>query len=304
MTVVVPVYRVRETLGRCVESIVGQCYDRLEVILVDDGSPDDCPQLCDEWAARDARIKVIHKPNGGLSDARNAGIDAAEGDYITFVDSDDFLATDTYSQQMGIMAAHPEYDILEFSVYRFFGSARASVLRFDNQVYRDMDEYWVAGMGYDHAYACNKIYRREVFCGVRFPVGKVFEDVYTLPLLLKNARTVATTPLGMYYYCYNKNGITVTACGAECRMLLDAHISIMDRYANHPQFYIYYMHVLDIQINEYVLTGDEPRLWGMRIYSRKGLRWQQKLKAIAVNILKVKRLCKLFKTIDKMAKRR
>ena len=91
LSVIVPVYQVEATLDRCVASIVGQTFSDLEVILVDDGSSDRSPQLCDEWAAKDSRVRVIHKTNGGLSDARNAGLDVATGDFVTFVDSDDYL---------------------------------------------------------------------------------------------------------------------------------------------------------------------------------------------------------------------
>lgn len=92
VSVIVPVYKVEPYLDRCVASILAQTYPNLEVILVDDGSPDNCPALCDAWAQRDARIRVIHKKNGGLSDARNVGLDAASGAYISFVDSDDYIA--------------------------------------------------------------------------------------------------------------------------------------------------------------------------------------------------------------------
>ena len=92
ISVIVPVYQVEEYLDRCVQSIVDQTYTNLEIILVDDGSPDRCPQMCDEWAKRDSRIRVIHKENGGLSDARNAGMQAASGTYIAFVDSDDWVS--------------------------------------------------------------------------------------------------------------------------------------------------------------------------------------------------------------------
>lgn len=96
LSVIIPVYRVEHTLQRCVESVLSQGVDDMEVILVDDGSPDNCPVLCDGWAEKDARVKVIHKDNGGLSDARNAGIEMATGDYLTFVDSDDYVEDDTY----------------------------------------------------------------------------------------------------------------------------------------------------------------------------------------------------------------
>ena len=96
ISVIVPVYKVENFLDRCVESIVGQTYENLEIILVDDGSPDNCPAMCDEWAEKDSRIRVIHKENGGLCSARNAGMDIAAGDYLGFVDSDDCIEPDMY----------------------------------------------------------------------------------------------------------------------------------------------------------------------------------------------------------------
>ena len=90
ISIIVPIYHVEQYLNRCVESIVNQTYSNLEIILVDDGSPDNCPKMCDDWAKRDSRIKVIHKGNGGLSDARNAGMKIAKGDVISFIDSDDW----------------------------------------------------------------------------------------------------------------------------------------------------------------------------------------------------------------------
>ena len=116
LSIVIPVYRVETTLDRCVESVVTQDYDDFEIILVDDGSPDRCPQLCDEWARRDPRISVIHKPNGGLSDARNAGIDVARGDFLTFIDSDDYIAPHTLSQ---VMPLTNDADLIEYPVCEF-----------------------------------------------------------------------------------------------------------------------------------------------------------------------------------------
>ena len=98
ISVIVPVYNVGEYLNRCIESIVTQTYTKLEIILVDDGSSDDCPELCDLWAEKDARIKVIHKQNGGLSDARNKGMALATGEYISFIDSDDWIASEFYER--------------------------------------------------------------------------------------------------------------------------------------------------------------------------------------------------------------
>lgn len=116
LSVVVPVYKVEPYLDRCVESIVNQTYSNLEIILVDDGSPDRCPQMCDEWAKRDGRIKVVHKQNAGLGMARNTGIENAAGEYICFFDSDDYVALDTIEKAYRLAAAEKS-DIVLFGYY-------------------------------------------------------------------------------------------------------------------------------------------------------------------------------------------
>ena len=105
ISIIVPVYKVENYLDRCVQSLVDQTWSNLEIILVDDGSPDNCGAMCDAWAARDNRIKVIHKENGGLSDARNAGMAIASGTYMGFVDSDDYISSDMYQLLYDRMAA-------------------------------------------------------------------------------------------------------------------------------------------------------------------------------------------------------
>ena len=102
ISVIVPIYKVEKYLDECIESIVNKTYRNLEIILVDDGSPDKCPEMCDQWAKKDERIRVIHKENGGLSSARNAGLDVATGDYVGFVDSDDFIERDMYEKKINI----------------------------------------------------------------------------------------------------------------------------------------------------------------------------------------------------------
>lgn len=106
LSVIVPVYKVESYLDRCVESIVGQSYRNLEIILVDDGSPDGCPEKCDDWAKRDNRIKVIHKQNAGLGFARNSGLDIATGEYVAFVDSDDYIENDMYRTLIDAACRH------------------------------------------------------------------------------------------------------------------------------------------------------------------------------------------------------
>lgn len=282
-------YRVEATLNRCVESVTNQSFDDFEVILVDDGSPDRCPLMCDEWAQKDPRITVIHQTNAGLSAARNAGIDRARGDYLTFVDSDDFIGTETLCE---VVEQLDDNDILEYPVCRFFGKNRQEWLRLEDKTYTNMDDYWLNAKVYLHTYACNKIYRRQMFEEVRFPVGRVFEDAYTLPQLLRRARKVATTSQGTYYYCDNSQGITATANGQQLRQLLDAHLS-----SGMPIDDLYYLHLLNIQIDVCELTGDEPRLPKRHVVIVGNKK--QKLKAKIVNILGIKGICRISKILHR-----
>jgi len=299
LSVIIPVYRVERWLDRCVASVLEQGCGDMELVLVDDGSPDGCPAKCDEWARRDSRIAVVHKANGGLSDARNAGIEVAKGECITFVDSDDFLAPGTLGKVMTEM--RPECDIIEYPLFRFYGSAKQEKIVFEPKTYTDMDDYWIGGKAYEHAYAWNKIYRRRLFDGgVRFPVGTVFEDVHTLPLLLKAATNVATTDKGLYYYCANPEGITMTANGKALSQLLDGHL----KYGKVTADEQYYMHVLNIQMDVYEQTGEEPRLPAMKIRHCCRLDGKLKLKALTLNLLGVKRLCKLNKLLHQMGRHR
>ena len=309
LSVIIPVYRVEATLDRCVESIVGQTLDDMEIVLVDDGSPDGCPAMCDAWAARDNRIRVIHKENGGLSDARNAALDVAKGEYVTFVDSDDFLDLTTYAS---VMAKATENDITEYPFFRFYGSSWQKEIRFSDITFASPRDYWLRCRAYEHSYAWNKIYRRELFEGVRFPKGKVFEDVFTLPRLLAKARKVATVGCGMYYYCYNGQGITATAQGKQLGMLLAAHKEIINRWCDDR----YYMHVLNIQADVYELTGQfatqeidaryragtgpAPTLPRRRVSPMaKGLTMSQRLKALLLITLGLEKTCKLNKFIHR-----
>lgn len=291
LSVIIPVYRTERTLERCVKSILEQSYHDLEVILVDDGSPDNCPQLCDEWALKDSRIRVVHKPNGGLSDARNAGIDAATGDCLTFVDADDFLAPDTYAQVMPKAAGS---DIVEFPIYWHYTGEDERLMRFQPADYDDMGRYWLEGEAYTHTYACNKVFRSVLFGDVRFPKGRVFEDAATLPLLLERARRVSTVDAGLYYYVANPAGITAQATGQELTMLLEHHLAVIPRWCDAR----YYLHVLNIQMDVCEMTDAEPRLPAFSVSPlARRLNLKQRLKATILNLLGIKRICKLSKLL-------
>ena len=183
LSVIIPVYKVEATLDRCVESVLRQHVNDMEVILVDDGSPDNCPEMCDDWAKKDAHIRVIHKKKGGLSDARNAALDIATGDYITF-DSDDWISPGTYEPLLEMMG---DNDLLEYAV-----SGR---LQLKDARYENTNEYWLQTQVYTHCFAWNKIFRRHLFDGVRFPKGRIFEDVYTYLNCFIEPRRCALLPV-------------------------------------------------------------------------------------------------------------
>lgn len=285
LSVVIPVYRVESTLDRCVESVLRQDVTDLEVILVDDGSPDNCPKMCDKWAKEDPRICVIHKENGGLSDARNAGLDIAKGDVVTFVDSDDFLAANTYWPLLNLMG---DADLLEFPI--------AGRLTLSDHTYNDVNDYWLKEQVYLHTYAWNKLYRHELFSDVRYPKGRVFEDAYTLPLLLKRCRKVKTAACGTYHYCDNSLGISATADGRQLTMLLEAHLN-----NEMPVDDIYYLHLANIQMDVWERTR-QPILLPQRRLNTSLFHSKKKLKAIALNILGINGLCRINKLLHHLRK--
>lgn len=312
LSVIIPVYMVEATLTRCLESIVQQDIDGIELILVDDGSPDQSGKMCDDWAQRDevkrkgCHIRVVHQQNRGLSAARNSGLKVAQGDYVTFVDSDDYLTMGTYRPLLDILTEHPECDLLEFPVLRFQGSKRESVLNFRPKVYTEMREYWFGEQVYAHCYAWNKIYRRQLFEGIEFPEGVLFEDTWTLPRLLAKAQQVATTDKGLYCYTANDKGITATADGHALKSLLQAHLAAMQNYPLDESIASdhYYLHVANVQIMVSEWTNEPPLLPQRHIGHICGLHGVGKLKAIINNLLGINMLCKTFQALHKIAKPR
>lgn len=262
LSIIIPVYNTSGTLAECVHSVSPTTFDDWEIILVDDGSTDPSPSICDTLATQDAHIRVIHQANAGLSAARNAGIEAARGSLLAFADSDDTLRAGTLDSAVRTMEQHPDYDILEFPVSVYHGGPQSRRLDFADKAYAAHD-YWIDAQAYTHAYAWNKVYRRQVFDEVRYPLGRYFEDVFAMPLLLRHARTVATTAEGLYYYRYNPQSITANLDGARLNDLLEAHIAVLRHEAwmlKGKDIAPYYAHLLNIQLDVCRLTGRPPVL--------------------------------------------
>lgn len=210
VSVIIPIYNVEKYLKECLETILSQTYKNLEIILVDDGSPDNCGNICDEYAKKDSRIKVIHKTNGGLSDARNHGIDIANGKYICFVDSDDYI--DRYYveklykavknnnvkvAQCSILKIDDNKNIIEKYGYDNF------CIKSGKEIIREQYSKHVV----ENTVVWNKMYEKELFDNIRFPVGKIHEDEFTTYKILYDLKKVAIINDYLYNYRENNNGI-------------------------------------------------------------------------------------------------
>lgn len=208
ITVIVPVYKVEKYLVQCVNSIKNQTYQNLEIILVDDGSPDKCPQMCDEIAKSDSRITVIHKENGGLSDARNVATAVAKGEYITFIDSDDCV-NQNYIEILYRLIEDNNAEISVCNIVRFVDKLPSVDVNIkDLKVLSNIKA--MESMFYQielEFFACCKMYKSEIVKRNPYPKGRLYEDVFTTYKMLYEANKVAIIQNKLYYYRDNPNSI-------------------------------------------------------------------------------------------------
>lgn len=205
VTIIIPVYKVEQYLRTCIESVLEQTYTNWEMILVDDGSPDKCGEICDEYAAKDSRIKVKHKENGGLSSARNAALDLPpKGDFITFLDSDDFWHPD-YLNTMVELQQKNAADIVQCEFVR--GSSTTFPL-LNKEVKIDvLNNHDVFLREKANIIMCGKLFNKSLFDGIRMPVGLYNEDDWTAWKLYYRAKTIVVTNQALYYYTINPSSI-------------------------------------------------------------------------------------------------
>ena len=219
ISVIIPIYKVEQYLDECVESIIKQTYKNLEIILVDDGSPDGCPQMCDEWARKDERIRVVHKKNGGLSSARNEGLDVATGEYVSFVDSDDFIATDALRSLYERFHGDEGIGIVSGMIYRYQDGNTCNFKRawmLNEEKIIPAKDFLLETMSQKTSYTVwNKLYKREILDGVRFREGRNNEDTLFMYDLGKRMRglnvSMVEIPKYVYYYRYRENSICKTS---------------------------------------------------------------------------------------------
>lgn len=260
ITVVVPIYKVEEFLPTCVESIIRQSYKNLELILVDDGSPDSCPLICEKYKRLDSRIKVIHKKNGGLSDARNAGLKIAEGKWITFIDSDDYVGVD-FLRELYTVAVMNEADIsiCDYSTVldnNGLEKTGASKLELSNiKCLESMYHPKIHGMEF---VAWGKLYKTTLFKknNIEYPVGKIHEDIFTTYKLIYAAAKIVFSNYIGYFYRIRKNSIMTSRFNLKRLAILDAREEACDFFLKKNEIEVFNL-ALNAYFREFIILYSE-----------------------------------------------
>lgn len=236
ISVIVPIYKVEAYLIRCVDSIIHQQYSNLEIILVDDGSPDRCGQICDEYALRDARVRVIHRPNGGLSAARNSGLDVCTGEYIGFVDSDDCIHPEMYSRlyqdifDYNTLLAFCHSDMFSGNAIPHGDTLKGRECRIKDYVMeRSLSEHiWWS--------ACTKLYHKSLFNGIRFPINRVNEDYAIMMQIYDRCEQIVVDYNKLYHYYQREGSITSMPLSIHSFDQIQNALEVLDYItSNNPQ---------------------------------------------------------------------
>jgi glycosyltransferase involved in cell wall biosynthesis len=205
ISVIIPVYDVEKYLSRCIDSVINQTYRNLEIILVDDGSPDNSPAICDKYAVKDCRIRVIHQKNGGLSAARNAGIARSTGEYVGFIDSDDWIALDTYEYCMNLMN-RCEADVVQFNLTKT--SREKKLIQKQKEKIeileggKILEYYMLTTTNANGSYSvCRCLFKRNLLQDIQFRIGKINEDIdYKYKVLAKSSTMVVSNQVKYFYF--------------------------------------------------------------------------------------------------------
>ena len=246
ISIIIPVYKVEKYLEKCIESVLKQTYTNLEIFLIDDGSPDNCGKICDEYAKKDSRIEVIHKANGGLSDARNVGISKAKGRYIGFVDSDDYIKENMYEILLNLIKKYDAdvsicnlYDVIDGNEYirnKENGIREYSRLDILKEVLLDKNI---------QSYAWNKLYKKELFDEVKYPIGKKYEDIGTTFYIFEKCNKIVVTSEPEYYYLKRSdslvNNVTESTVFDYMELILQRYLYIYDNIKELKQYNDYYL---------------------------------------------------------------
>ncbi len=242
ISIIIPVYNVEKYIDRCLDSILNQSYKNLEIILIDDGSPDNCGKICDKYAIKDKRIKVIHKTNGGLSDARNKGIEVATGQYIGFVDSDDWIHKDMYKNLYNSITTY-KADISCCKIIRVSDNNVSIPKKYDSSISvytKDnyMKKFFKIKTQECVYYATNKLYRKNILANNQYPVGLTAEDVLGTYKALIKCQKIVEINYPYYYYYYNPESLTSSSFSAKAFDTLEIWDRVVDITRSSNQEYI------------------------------------------------------------------
>lgn len=292
ISVIVPVYNVEKYLDECVESIINQTYKNLEIILVDDGSPDHCPDMCEKWAEKDSRIKVVHKKNGGLSSARNAGLDVAQGDYIGFIDSDDFIDNDMFEMLLN--------NALEYSAevsrcsYRFFEDGKFVDSNEENDeiaIYTSAEATdGLKYSGYLTSIACNKLFLKKAVADIRFDETLFScEDTVFVYQVYKNVHKVVCQDVAKYTYRIHTNHLTTKlGFNFQCYKAMKIIISDPDCPVG---LYLKFFTFAAMTLNDIVLKGFD---YDFEMIRNDILSNKKQIKAVIKDLNNKRSMMKLF----------
>lgn len=212
ISVIVPVYNVAPYLKKCVDSIINQTFTDIEIILVDDGSTDESGTICDQYAQKDSRVKVIHKPNGGLSDARNSGLEVCSGEYIGFVDSDDWISPDMYETLIHF-AVKEDLDVAMCGVLDIWPDRIEGTPPFKSVILTDVNDIISEILVNEHGGTCipvwNRIYRSRIFKDLKFEKGRYYEDGYYLLRWIERTRRFGRISDRKYFYLHREGSLSL-----------------------------------------------------------------------------------------------
>ena len=237
ISVIVPVYKVEKYIHRCVDSILGQTFIDFELILVDDGSPDNCPAICDEYAEKDNRVHVIHQENGGLSAARNAGIDWAfansDSQWLSFVDSDDWVHP-SFLERLLLAAIKHQVPVSCCDFQRICDGEVPAEIGSAKTVLREATDVYCAACGIGiQAYPWRFLMHKSLFGNIRYPVGKIYEDAFTTYKLIFQTSSIATVEQALYYYFIRGISLSHGLWTPKQMDLIEAYEANLNFFQNH-----------------------------------------------------------------------
>lgn len=309
ISVIVPIYNVEKYLDKCIQSIIGQTYKNLEIILVDDGSKDNSGKICDKYAKEDSRIKVIHKKNGGMSDARNKGLEAASGKYIQFVDSDDYMA----ENMMEILhkdLIENDADISLCAHYIVRENEFSTDASYEKIVYtnREAIEEFLLDTKI-RSYVWNKMFKKSLFDNIKFPTGRVFEDLLTISKIFTEAKRLVLDDTPLYYYVQREGSVLHTQTKELRLAYINATFEVYDyiksKFDNMEKFYNF--NIALITINTYNDIGlfkmydliDEEIIQNLYIKTKKIFEDKEMESFIMDNISNIKKIHYYYLLEDK-----